>query len=106
MLQNDIYNFKDGFNFDKDDPSVHKKLLTYCTDIPTVQYPDGYISSYTHGINLRNNGYLLTVTDDYKRLIDYGDEVVEINDNFYNKMRGGFLTNAEKETLLQHFQST
>lgn len=70
LLNNNISNFKDGFNFDKDADCVHKQLATYVTDMPQVTYPDGYISKYKEGINLRRTGYLLTISDEYKRLID------------------------------------
>lgn len=73
VLKNDIRNFKDGVNFDKDASGVTKKLSTYITTMPNVTYHDGYISRYSFGINLRNNGYKLTMTDEYKSLIDYLD---------------------------------
>ena len=38
-----------------------------------VTYHDVYVSRYSFGINLRNNGYKLTMTDEYKSLIDYLD---------------------------------
>lgn len=91
LLNDNIENFRDGFNFDKDADCVHKQLATYLNDIPTVQYPDGYVSTYKYGINLRRNGYLLTMTDDYKRLIDYvtkgidnldGDSILKLNSQF------------------------
>ena len=71
LLNNDIENFKDGFNFDKDADCVHKQLATYLTDMPTVTYPDGYVSTYKQGINMRRTGYLLSMTDEYKTLINY-----------------------------------
>lgn len=71
LLKNDIENFKDGFNFDKDADCVHKQLATYVTDMPTVKYPDGYVSTYKQGINMRRTGYQLTMTDEYKALINY-----------------------------------
>ena len=74
LLHNDISNFKDGFNFDKDKKPVHKQLITYVTDMPSVIYPDGYRSTYTHGINMRRTGYLLSMTDEYKSLIKYFDK--------------------------------
>lgn len=77
MLQNDMSNFKDGFIFDKDDPSVTKKMHTYITEQPKVKFDDGYVSTYTHGINLRRAGYTLGVTDDYKSLIHYFEQEYE-----------------------------
>ena len=69
LLKDDISNFKDGFDFDKDDDSVNKKLLTYITDMPNVVFDDGYVSTYKEGINMRRTGYLLTITDEYKILV-------------------------------------
>lgn len=73
VLENDISRFADGLNFDKDHPDVHKRLCTYVHDMPTVKFDDGYICRYKKGINLRRNGYKLTMTDEYKELIEYGD---------------------------------
>lgn len=71
MLNDNIENFKDGFVFDKDNECVNKRLHTYCYDMPVVTYPDGYLSVYKDGINMRRTGYTITMTDEYKRLIDY-----------------------------------
>lgn len=91
LLNNDIYNFKDGFNFDKDADCVTKKLSTYIDEMPMCTYPDGYISTYTKGINLRNTGYLLTMTDEYKELINYFEMTVdELPETFINNLRGRF----------------
>lgn len=79
MLDDDIENFADGFNFDKDNPSVSKRLSTYIDDMPIVKWPDGYISNYKHGINMRRTGYLLSVTDEYKKLIGYNVSLSEAN---------------------------
>lgn len=70
LLKNDINNFRDGFNFDKDDDSVTKRLATYVTEMPTVIYPDGYVSTYRDGINLRRTGYLLELSDDYSKFLE------------------------------------
>lgn len=87
-LLNDIEDFKDGVNFDKDAECVNKRLLTYINDMPTVTYPDGYISTYTHGINMRNNGYKLTLTDEYSMLIKYGNiDIDEIQEHFNSMIR-------------------
>lgn len=105
LLENDITNFKDGFVFDKDGyvynedrtikkefkDTVKKKLCTYITDMPVVTYPDGYVSHYTHGINLRNNGYNLSLTDEYKTLIELCSmSVEELPEEYLIKMRGEF----------------
>lgn len=77
LLKDDINNFTDGFNFDKDADCVHKQLATYLTDMPCVRYPDGYVSTYTQGINMRRTGYLLTMTDEYKDLLNMSNIIVE-----------------------------
>lgn len=93
LLNDDIENFADGFNFDKDADCVTKRLSTYINDMPMVTYPDGYVSAYTHGINLRRNGYLLTMTDEYKELIQYMEMTVDdLSDEFKNNTRGYFDT--------------
>ena len=79
VLKNDIHNFKDGVDFDKDANGVNKKLCSYVLDMPTIIYHDGYVSTYKNGINLRNNGYKLTMTDEYKSLINYVDTVDDID---------------------------
>ena len=70
LLNDNIDNFVDGFNFDKDAPCVSKRLSTYITNMPVVKYPDGYISRYKEGVNMRRTGYLLTLTDDYLKIIE------------------------------------
>lgn len=91
LLEDDIDNFADGFNFDKDAPSVHKQLATYIDNQPEVVFPDGYKSNYTHGINLRRTGYLLTMTDEYKKLIEYDNiDTGALGDTFFNKLRSYF----------------
>ena len=97
LLEDNIKNFRDGFNFDKDAECVHKQLCTYLDDIPTVTYPDGFVSTYKHGINLRRTGYLLTLTDDYKKLIDYLEtSVVELDEHALNKLFCNFRTETER----------
>ena len=91
LLNDDINNFKDGFDFDKDAPCVKKKLCTYLTEMPVVKYPDGYISQYKYGINLRNTGYKLSMTDEYKELIDYDDnEIIVISERMQNIVNANF----------------
>ena len=103
MLENDINNFKDGFNFDKDsikgnktilhngEPCVKKRLSTYLNDMPVVVYPDGYVSVYKYGINMRRTGYELTMTDEYKELIGYWDmPLYDLPEQFEVHMRGRF----------------
>lgn len=91
LLGNEIENFKDGFNFDKDSDCVHKQLATYITDMPTVVYSDGYRSTYKEGINMRRTGYLLTMTDEYKRLIDYMSVTLEdLDEHIIIRMKSQF----------------
>ena len=92
LLNNKIENFKDGFDFDKDAECVTKRLSTYVYDMPECKWFDGYISKYTHGINLRRTGYKLTMTDEYKELIEYMDMNVEdLPESFVVSMRGRFI---------------
>ena len=91
LLNNDIYNFRDGFNFDKDAECVQKQLSTYITTMPDVVYPDGYVSTYRCGINMRRNGYLLTITDEYKELLSlFGTVIEDIGDTGINNLRNIF----------------
>ena len=91
LLNDYIDNFEDGFNFDKDADCVTKKLSTYILDMPTVKWNDGYISTYTHGINLRRTGYVLSMTDEYKKLISYMDfNLNDVPENFEILMRAKF----------------
>ena len=91
LLNDDIDNFEDGFNFDKDADCVTKKLSTYIVDMPTVKWNDGYVSTYTHGINLRRTGYELSMTDEYKKLISYMDfNLNDIPESFEILMRARF----------------
>lgn len=71
MLEDDIENFSDGFVFDKDHPSVTKKLCSYIENMPSLVWPDGYVSDFRSGISLRPTGYKLSITDEYAKLIEY-----------------------------------
>ena len=89
LLNDDINTFKDGFNFDKDADCVTKKLCTYLDNMPTCTYPDGYVSTYTHGINLRRTGYLLSITDEYKNLMKYMNyDINDLPESVVNHLRG------------------
>ena len=70
-LHDDIEAFAKDFEFDKDDESVKKKLLTYIYDQPEIVWPDGYVSDCTRGINLRRTGYKLTIPDEYENLLKF-----------------------------------
>lgn len=92
LLGNDISNFKDGFVFDKDHDSVTKKQHTYIYNMPDVRWPDGYLSRYRRGINLRRAGYTLGITDAYKELIRYMDYNIEdLPEHFFISARGRFI---------------
>ena len=66
----DIYDFCDGHEFDRD--SCGKKL-SYYLDNNTYQctMPDGYKVTQQNSVCMRNNGYDMTVTQEYKTLINY-----------------------------------
>lgn len=92
VLNNNIYNFVDGLVFDKDHPSVSKKIASYITEQGVIKWPDGYISIDDFGINLRNTGYTLTMTDEYKELIEYEDMYIEdLSDEVLVSLRGRFV---------------
>ena len=93
LLNNDINNFEDGFNFDKDADCVKKQLATYLLDMPQVKFKDGYISTYKEGINLRRTGYLLSMTDEYKNLINYSKMTIhDLSDSTLLKLKNRFRT--------------
>lgn len=92
LLNNDISNFKENFDFDKDSPFVHKQLSIYNNNMPVVTYPDGYKSTYTMGITLRRTGYLLTMSSDYTKLIEiFNQNVGVLDEGGYIKLRKIFL---------------
>ena len=89
LLDDNIDNFADGFDFNMDADCVRKKLSTYLDDIPEITYPDGYLSKYRYGINMRDTGYLLSITDEYKLLIKYMEYALdELPEAFVNHLRG------------------
>lgn len=89
ILKNDITNFKDGLVFDKDFPTITKKLPIYISNMPAVTFPDGYKSNYKSGIALRPNGYKMALDDKYKKLIRYSElEAGDLPETFINSIRG------------------
>jgi len=108
ILNNDISNFKNGVNFDKDFATVKKSLVTYISNQQPLTWPDGYKSTCHSGVNLRRNGYKLTISDEYKTLIKYLDyDVNQLPEEFKNHLRGRWIKegekkNGKKETVLQH----
>jgi len=91
LLDDDINNFEEDFDFDKDADCVKKRLSTYVNKQPIVKYPDGYVSNIQYGINLRRTGYKLTMTDEYKNLIGYMEHyMTDFGDQFQVSKRGWF----------------
>ena len=89
LLDDNIDLFADGFNFDKDADCVTKKQSIYLSNMPDITYPDGYKSSYRYGINMRDTGYLLTITDEYQQLINFIEySFSDLPSAFINHMRG------------------
>jgi hypothetical protein len=89
MLKDDIRNFKNDFVFDKDFPTVTKKLPIYISNMPPVTYPDGYKANYKSGVALRPNGYKMHIEDNYSKLIKYAEiESGDLPETFVNSMRG------------------
>ena len=111
LLRNDIYNFKDGFLFDKDGivedengnviyenyECVNKRLLSYLNSMPSIKYPDGYISTYKYGINMRRNGYKLSVTDEYDDLLNFMQMSINDIPEESKIMLKGFFRISKKE---------
>ena len=57
--------------------------------MPDIVYPDGYVSTYKRGINMRPNGYKIHITDEYSFLIEASKMyVAELPENFINHLRG------------------
>ena len=68
--------------------------------MPSVKYPDGYVSTYKQGINMRRTGYLLTMTDEYKELINLSTLILEdFNDNGIMRLKSRFHVETGKEKL-------
>lgn len=68
-LNDDIENFKDGLVFDKDEDDVNKLLHTYIENMPSITFPDGYVSHQRRGVNLRPNGYKLKIDPTFEDII-------------------------------------
>lgn len=91
LLNNDISNFRDGFNFDMDADCVDKRLLTYINGMSEVIYPDGYYSTYTQGINMRRTGYLLSLSTEYKDFLTLFDMPINcITENAMMRLKARF----------------
>lgn len=98
LLNDNIENFTDGFDFNKDADCVHKQLATYVYDMSPVKFEDGYVLKETCGINMRRTGYQLTMTNEYKELINFcSSDHVYIDERVYNRMRNLFPRGNGKE---------
>lgn len=76
-LHNDIRKFKDGFVFDRE--VCRKSQSTHLNgNNPIVILPDGYTVKQPFGINIRNCGYTLGLTQEFKQMIDFMHEHGEI----------------------------
>lgn len=96
-LNDDINNFADGFNFDKDHEKVRKQMVTYITNMPDVIMPDGYQIKLKRGINMRANGYKIHLTDSYIDLIESAEfDVSEIPEAVFNNLRGQIMRREVK----------
>ena len=91
VLKDDIENFRDGIIFDKDDPDVNKLMHTYYDHLPDLTFPDGYVSHQRRGVNLRPNGYKLTMEKDPYMDMEKG----MVNEAYENHMRGVWYDDVE-----------
>lgn len=90
QLNNDIYKFKDGMEFDKDDDTSKKNLHTYIHNMGKVIYPDGYVSEYAHGIHMMPTGYKISVTDEYDKFNKFTREFYELPEHSIIRLRALF----------------
>lgn len=67
-LKDDLRNFKEDLVFDYKQSG--RLIASYLSDMPTVKYPDGYVSKYKHGVNLMPTTYTMGMSDDYMLLIE------------------------------------
>lgn len=71
--------FEDGFKFPAD--NCRKGLATYLGEEitnPVIVMPDGYVVEQPYGINIRNIGYTLGLTEEFTNIIDAMRERGEI----------------------------
>ena len=91
MLKDDIDNFEAGFNFDKDEII---KILSEKDIIeqPDITFPDGYVSTFRSGINIRRTGYKLGMSDEYERLLEFFEDATidDISEITKDRLRGYF----------------
>lgn len=82
--------FRDGFEFNKDHPDMHKLEHTYITDMKPVIYPDGYYSDFKYGINMRPTGYTLSKPNIIRDFFEFMDGKIATSENYDIKRRGVF----------------
>lgn len=80
-LDGKIEEFKDGKEFDKDHPEVHKLEHCYISDMKPIKWIDNYYSDFKYGINMRPTGYKLSEA--------------KIGDKLHKMMTNGFLFTEE-----------
>lgn len=95
LLKDDIANFRDGFVFDKDEPDVHKLMHTYFDSQPDITFPDGYVSHQRRGVNLRPNGYRLSLDASFDDLAK-GIMNEAKSESYQNHLRGIWYDDIEE----------
>lgn len=95
LLKDDINNFADGFVFDKDEPDVHKLMHTYFDSQPDITFPDGYVSHQRRGVNLRPNGYRLSLDASFDDLAK-GIMNEAKSESYQNHLRGIWYDDIEE----------
>ena len=95
LLKDDINNFRDGFIFDKDEPDVHKLMHTYFDSQPDITFPDGYVSHQRRGVNLRPNGYRLSLDASFDDLAK-GIMNEAKSESYQNHLRGIWYDDIEE----------
>ena len=94
-LKDNIENFKNGCVFDKDEKDVTKLLHTYVDNMPDIVFPDGYVSHQRRGVNLRPNGYRLTVDPTFSDIIDDITSGIR-NEQFENHLKGRWIDEVDE----------
>lgn len=83
--------FREGFIFDKDDPSVHKLEHAYLDNMKPVKWIDNFVSyGIKYGINMRPTGYKLSIPNVIDRLESFINGDIFLNNNYYKRRRGDF----------------
>ena len=95
LLKDNIDNFADGFVFDKDEPDVHKLMHTYFDSQPDITFPDGYVSHQRRGVNLRPNGYRLSLDASFDDLAK-GIMNEAKSESYQNHLRGIWYDDIEE----------